>query len=111
MVRAITAVLCVVAAIAIGSQAISAAEQGRASKPTAAVTAASPVNLNAATAAELETLPGVGPAMATRILEYRQKNGGIKKVEDLMNVTGIGEKNFLKLKALVTVAPTKTAER
>ena len=65
------------------------------------------INLNAATAAELEKLPGVGPAMATRILEYRQKSGGFKKIEELMNVKGIGEKSFLKMKPLVTVAPVK----
>ena len=41
--------------------------------------------------------------MAARILEYRQKSGGFKKVEELMNVKGIGEKSFLKLKPLITV--------
>ena len=45
--------------------------------------------------------------MAERILEYRQKNGPFKKIEDLMNVKGIGEKNFLKLKARLTVASPK----
>ena len=65
------------------------------------------LNLNSATAAELEKLPGVGPATAARIVEYRQKNGAFKKVEDLMNVRGIGEKTFLTLKPLITVAPAK----
>lgn len=65
------------------------------------------LNLNAATAAELEKLPGVGPATAARIVEYRQKNGAFKKIEDLMNVRGIGEKTFLSLKPLITVAPPK----
>jgi competence protein ComEA len=45
--------------------------------------------------------------MAARIVEYRQKNGSFKKIEDLMNVKGIGEKNFLKLKNQLTVAPPK----
>ena len=65
------------------------------------------INLNSATAAELEKLPGVGPATAARIVEYRTKNGAFKKVEDLMNVRGIGEKTFLTLKPLITVAPPK----
>lgn len=70
-----------------------------------------PLNLNTATKADLEKLPGVGPAMAQRILDYRQKVGGFKKAEDLMNVQGIGEKSFLKLKPLVTVAPAKGGDR
>jgi len=65
------------------------------------------LNLNSASAAELEKLPGVGPATAARIVEYRQKNGAFKKVEDLMNVRGIGEKSFLTLKPLITVAAPK----
>ena len=69
------------------------------------------LNLNTATAADLAKLPGIGPAVAARIVEYRQKNGGFKKAEELMNVKGIGEKTFLKLKALVTVTPPKTAAR
>jgi competence protein ComEA len=66
-----------------------------------------PLNLNAATEAQLEALPGIGAATAARIVEYRKKNGGFKKVEDLMNVKGIGEKSFLKLKALIAVGPAR----
>ena len=65
------------------------------------------LNLNTATKADLEKLPGVGPAMAQRILDYRQKIGAFKKAEELMNVQGIGEKSFLKLKPLVTVVAPK----
>jgi competence protein ComEA len=77
----------------------------------AAPASASPVNLNTATVADLEKLPGIGPATAARIVEYRQKNGAFKKAEELMNIQGIGEKTFLKLKSLVTVAPPKLAPR
>ena len=66
------------------------------------------VNLNTATAKDLETLPGVGARTAERIIEYRQKNGPFKKIEDLMNVQGIGEKAFLKLRARLAVAPPKS---
>ena len=78
------------------------------SRPSAAkATASAPVNLNTATAAQLETLPGIGARTAALIVEYRQKNGGFKKVEELMNVRGVGEKSFLKLKALITITPPK----
>ena len=64
---------------------------------------AAKVNLNKATNAQLETLPGIGPAFSARIIDYRQKNGGFKRIEDLQKVSGIGPKTFLKLKDLVTV--------
>ncbi|RPJ75351.1 MAG: helix-hairpin-helix domain-containing protein [Acidobacteria bacterium] len=100
-------VLGVVLAGPVFAPAIVSAQQAAA--PAAAKgAAAAPVNLNTATAEQLDGLPGVGQAMAARILEYRQKNGGFKKIEELMNIKGIGEKNFLKLKPLVTVTPAKT---
>lgn len=75
----------------------------------AKATAGTVVNLNTATAEQLDALPGIGAAMAARIVEHRQKNGPFKKVEDLMNVRGIGEKNFLKLKPLISVGAPKPA--
>jgi competence protein ComEA len=76
------------------------------SKPRASASA--PVNLNAASAAQLQTLPGIGSSTAQRILDYRQKNGSFRKIEELMNVKGIGEKSFLKLKPLISVAGEKS---
>ena len=75
----------------------------------AAVVVNNPLNLNSASVAQLEALPGIGRATAERIVEYRQKSGGFKKPEDLMNVRGIGEKSFLKLKPLITVASARTS--
>ena len=78
-----------------------------AQQPPAAPRAAA-IDLNSATVADLETLPGIGRSTAERIVEHRKKTGGFKKIEELMNVKGIGEKSFLRLKPLITVAPPKT---
>ena len=67
------------------------------------------LNLNAATLDQLETLPGIGRKVAERIVEYRTKSGGFKKIEELMNVKGIGEKSFLKMKPLISVAKSDKA--
>ena len=69
----------------------------------APISAQTPKRPAAAKIAQLQTLPRIGASTAQRILEYRQKNGNFKKIEELMNVKGIGEKNFLKLKPLITV--------
>jgi competence protein ComEA len=61
------------------------------------------VNINTATQSELESLPGVGPSLAKKIVEFRQKNGGFKNPSDLMAVQGIGEKKYEQLKNLISV--------
>jgi competence protein ComEA len=104
--RALLMVLAIVAVAALPASAQRKAPvAGAKALPVAKAPAApgSVVNLNTATLAQLEALPGLGAAVARRILEYREKNGNFKKIEDLMNVKGIGEKSFLKLKPLVTV--------
>ena len=63
--------------------------------------ASAPVNLNSATAEQLDTLDGVGPATATKILEWRQAHGGFRSVEDLAQVPGIGPKKLAALKPKV----------
>jgi comEA protein len=109
MIRTILIVASLATFLTIGGEVAQASSEDR---PQQSSTQPAPaLNLNTATQADLEKLPGVGAATAKQILEYRQKNNGFKKVEELMNIKGIGEKSFLKLKPLVTVAPAKTQER
>jgi len=61
------------------------------------------VNLNTADLAALDTLPRVGPAIAQRILDWREENGRFTSVDDLMAVPGIGEKMLASIRDLVTV--------
>lgn len=61
------------------------------------------VNLNTATAEQLQSIPGIGPSSAKNILEYRGKVGKFKRIEEIINVKGIGEKKFLKIKDRLTV--------
>ena len=85
------------------------AAQSKPAPRTAAAkpTAGKPVNINTATVAELDALPGIGAKTAALIVEYRQKNGLFKKIEELMNIRGVGEKNFLKLKDQISVGNAK----
>jgi competence protein ComEA len=69
----------------------------------AAGPAAAPVNLNSATPEQLDTLPGVGPATVQKILEYREQHGGFGSVEELGQVSGIGEKRLAALRDQVQV--------
>jgi competence protein ComEA len=61
------------------------------------------VNINTATVEELDTLPGVGPSIAQRIIDYRTTNGPFQSIEDIKNVSGIGDATFEKLKDKITV--------
>jgi len=65
------------------------------------------IDLNTASLSQLNGLPGIGPVIAKRILELREKSGPFKRIEDLMNIRGIGEKKFLKLKDFITVKTPK----
>lgn len=61
------------------------------------------VNINTADKSQLDTLPGVGPAMAERIIEYRQTSGGFKDIDELKKVPGIGSSKFEKMKEKVSI--------
>jgi competence protein ComEA len=61
------------------------------------------VAINRATAAELETLPGVGPVLAARIVAHREQNGPFIEVEDLLQVSGIGESKLAAIRDLIVV--------
>ncbi|MFS0635808.1 helix-hairpin-helix domain-containing protein [Mesobacillus foraminis] len=61
------------------------------------------VNLNSASASELETLPGIGPSKSAAIIEFRETSGAFKTVDDLKLISGIGDKTFEKLRELITV--------
>jgi len=108
MMRTILTTAAIV--VSLGAGAVSA-QPDQPSTQNSTPAATTVVNLNTATQAELEKLPGVGAVTAKQIIEYRQKNNGFKKIEELMNIKGIGEKSFLKLKPLVTVTAPKTTER
>jgi competence protein ComEA len=80
----------------------------------AALAAAKPapsgkVNLNTASAEQLSAIPGIGDKLAARIVEYRQKNGSFKNVQELMNVKGVGEKSFGKLEPFLSTGDSKAA--
>ncbi|MFE3325078.1 helix-hairpin-helix domain-containing protein [Streptomyces sp. NPDC059176] len=69
---------------------------GDGTSPTASV------SLNSATAEQLDTLPGVGPVLARHIVDYRTEHGGFRSVDELRDVTGIGDRRFAELKPLVS---------
>jgi len=90
----------VAAAGGVGSSGVGgsgAGGSGGAAQPGA------PINLNTATEADLETLPGIGPALAQRIIDYRTQHGAFRSVDELRNVSGIGDAKFAEIKDLVTV--------
>lgn len=125
MVRISSAALAFVILFATGAFAQTAtprtkpavsSEKAAVDKPATDKTAtdktAAPINLNTATVADLERLPGIGAKVAARIVDYRTKKGPFKKTEELMNVQGIGEKSFLKLRAQLTVSvPASTSQQ
>ena len=67
-----------------------------------------PIDINTATRTELIQIPGVGEKMADRIVAFRKANGPFKRIEEIMNVRGMGEKTFLSIKRYLTVDDRRT---
>ena len=79
------------------------AASGSSSGGSSAAVATQKVNINTATSEQLQTLQGVGEGIAGRIIDYREKNGSFKKIEDLKNVSGIGDARFAAIEDSITV--------
>jgi comEA protein len=101
MLRMFLSLVAITTLFMLRPQVQSAPQSARSSQPPrpAVVT-----NINTASLAELQTLPGVGTKTAARIIDYRQQNGPFKTIEELMNVQGIDDKSFRRLKPQITVA-------
>ena len=109
MFRMFVSIAAAACLLAVHAPSLSAAQSKPAPRTTAAkATPGKVVNINTASVAELDGLPGIGAKTAALIVEYRQKNGPFKKIEELMNIRGVGEKNFLKLKEHISVGNAKT---
>jgi len=90
------------AGVASGTAA-APAHRAPATKATAEEGASAIVDINAADAEKLATLPGIGPSIAQRIVEYRKEHGPFKAVDELVNVRGVGEKLLTRLRDHITV--------
>jgi competence protein ComEA len=110
MIRTFLPILALSVLVGVTAPAAAAAQSKVVAKAPAQPATLPAVNINTASVSELSNLPGIGAKTAARIVEYRQKNGPFKKAEDLMNVRGIGEKNFLKLKPQITVTPASSEQ-
>ena len=73
------------------------------STSTKSATPVGKINLNTASASQLDALPGIGPAYAGRIIDYRNANGGFKTIEEVQNVKGIGPKTFEKMREMISI--------
>jgi competence protein ComEA len=99
--RKVITILAVV--LYLGSLAVMAQTPAAPKGKAAKAAQSAPVNINQATPEQLTLLPGIGQVMAKRIVEFRQKNGPFKKVEDLLAVRGIGEKSLARMRSFIVL--------
>src|SRR5262245_31083388 len=96
-------VLCLAGGIAALSVSAPAAAPGAAESRAVVAKGQVSVDVNAATEEEFVSVPGIGKSLARRIVEFRDKNGPFKQIEELMKVQGIGEKSLEKLRPYLTL--------
>ena len=89
--------------IVVGAPRVAYSSGSRSAPKAKAPTASSPLSLNSATLAQLDTLPGIGPVMANRIFAYRKLNGPFTLLDDLKKVSGIGDATFAEISKLVRI--------
>ncbi|MCP5049119.1 MAG: helix-hairpin-helix domain-containing protein [bacterium] len=110
MKRLKTLILMVVVLSVVAVSAVSGyGAEGESSPNSEKVGKSDLINVNTAGADELRKLPRIGPKMSQRIIDYREKNGNFKRIQDLMKVTGIGEKTFKGFEDMITVGTKKAA--
>src|SRR5262245_23717923 len=104
--RPLAAFVVAVVALAGADRLVAAPAAGAASTAKAAAPE-NAVDINKATAADLTKVPGIGPSLAKRIVDFRDKNGAFTKVEDLVKVQGIGEKSLQRFAPYLTISKNK----
>lgn len=103
---AILAAAALVAAYPSQAQTSGAAPRAESRAPSAKAPDA-PVDINKASVADLTKVPGIGPSLAKRIVDFRDKNGAFGRVEDLLKIQGIGEKSLQRMAPHLTASRTK----
>lgn len=91
--------------IPLVGETLAIAPAGDAGEAAASAGPSFPININTASAADLEALPGIGPSLAGRIVDYRTANGPFSSIEAIQNVSGIGPATFAEIETLITVGP------